>query len=133
MDAVRRPNRPGEVRQLSCSIDAKLDQLMLSHTAKKRLEQLPNLSRQGKRINGLFNLMKCDAIWDDALRRVARNKGASTPGVDGLTFKDFGPDKMRQVQAGVFNSVYRPHPARRVYIPKANGKKRPLGIPIRAS
>lgn len=102
---------------------------MLSHTAKKRLEQLPNLSRQGKRINGLFNLMKCDALWDDALRRVARNKGATTPGVDGLTFKDFGPDKMKQVKAGVFNSAYRPHPARRVYIPKANGKKRPLGIP----
>lgn len=102
---------------------------MLSHTAEKRLEQLPTLSVAGKRINGLFNLMKCDLLWETALRKVARNKGATTPGVDGQTFKGFGPERMNQLQARVFSGVWRPAPVRRVHIPKANGKTRPLGIP----
>ena len=75
-----------------------LGQLMLPATAEKRLEQLPILSAQGKRINGLFNLMKHDGLWDAALNRVARNKGAKTPGVDGLTFKDFGPERLSRTQ-----------------------------------
>lgn len=102
---------------------------MLPATAEKRLEQLPILSAQGKRINGLFNLMKHDALWDAALNRVARNKGAETPGVDGLTFKDFGPERSSRLKTGVLSNAYRPHPVRRVHIPKSNGKTRPLGIP----
>jgi group II intron reverse transcriptase/maturase len=102
---------------------------MLPTTAEKRLEQLPILSAQGKRINGLFNLMKCDSLWDDALNRVARNKGAETPGVDGITFKDLGPEKLGRLKTRVFSNAYRPHPVRRVHIPKSNGKTRPLGIP----
>lgn len=73
--------------------------------------------------------MKCDALWDEALKRVARNKGAGTPGVDGLTFKDLGPEKLSCLKAQVFSKSYRPHPVRRVRIPKSNGKTRPLGIP----
>jgi group II intron reverse transcriptase/maturase len=106
-----------------------LGQLMLPATAAKRLEQLPILSAQGKRINGLFNLMKYDALWDAALNRVARNKGAKTPGVDGLTFKDFGPERLNRLKTSVLLNAYRPHPVRRVHIPKSNGKTRPLGIP----
>lgn len=111
------------------STTSTLDELMLSPTATKRLEQLPILSIQGKRINGLFNLMKCDVLWDAALSRVARNKGAQTPGVDGLIFKDFSAERMRSLKARVFEGAYRPQPVRRVHIPKANGKTRPLGIP----
>jgi group II intron reverse transcriptase/maturase len=102
---------------------------MLLTTAEKRLGQLPILSVQGKRINGLLNLMKHDTLWDVALTRVARNKGAETPGVDGLTFKDFGSEKLSRLKVSVFSNAYRPHPVRRVHIPKSNGKTRPLGIP----
>lgn len=119
----------GEVRQYSRYNRPTLDQLMLSHTAKKRLEQLPKLSIAGKRVNGLFNLMKCDLLWEAALSKVARNKGAQTPGVDGQTFKGFGPERMRHLQSRVFKGDWRPAPVRRVHIPKANGKTRPLGIP----
>lgn len=111
------------------STQSMLDELMLSHTATKRLEQLPILSVQGKRINGLFNLMKCDVLWGAALSRVARNKGAQTPGVDGLIFKDFSAERMASLKARVFEGTYRPQPVSRVHIPKANGKTRPLGIP----
>ena len=83
---------------------------MLSHTAKKRLEQLPKLSVAGKRINGLFNLMKCDLLWEDALSRVARNKGARTPGVDGQTFAGFGTERMNRLQTRVFKGAWRPAP-----------------------
>ena len=126
---MRRPELVGEVWQFSRCNLTKLDQLMLSPTAEKRLEQLPILSVAGKRINGLFNLMKCDLLWEAALRKVARNKGAMTPGVDGQTFKGFGSERMNRLQTRVFKGDWRPSPVRRVYIPKANGKTRPLGIP----
>jgi group II intron reverse transcriptase/maturase len=102
---------------------------MLSHTVQKRLEQLPKLSVAGKRVNGLFKLMKCDLLWEEAYERIARNQGSLTPGVDGKTFDGFSPERLRRLTSKVFDGTYRPFPVRRVYIPKANGKLRPLGIP----
>jgi retron-type reverse transcriptase len=102
---------------------------MLSHTALKRLEQLPKLSVTGKRVNGLLNLMKCDLLWERAYERIARNRGSLTPGVDGETLDGFSPKRLRRLTESVFNGTYAPRPVRRVYIPKANGKLRPLGIP----
>jgi len=62
-----------------------------------------------------------------AIRRVTSNKGKRTPGVDG----EIWSAHHRRIQA--VNSLYRrtcrPMPLRRIYIPKKNGKKRPLGIP----
>lgn len=102
---------------------------MLSHTVLKRMEQLPKLSIAGKRVNGLFNLMKCDLLWEEAYERIARNQGSLTPGVDGETFDGFSPERLHRLMSQVFSGTYRPLPVRRVYIPKANGKLRPLGIP----
>lgn len=102
---------------------------MLSHTVLKRLEQLPKLSTAGKRINGLFNLMKCDLLWGQAYERIARNQGSLTPGVDGKTFDGMSLKRLHRVMSLVVSGAYHPSPVRRVYIPKANGKLRPLGIP----
>jgi RNA-directed DNA polymerase len=71
---------------------------MLSHTALKRLEQLPKLSVTGKRVNGLLNLMKCDLLWERAYERIARNRGSLTPGVDGETLDGFSPERLRPPQ-----------------------------------
>lgn len=62
-----------------------------------------------------------------AVKRVTENRGKRTPGVDGKTWstpaaKSKGVDSLR-------HRGYRPQPLRRVYIPKNNGQKRPLGIP----
>jgi RNA-directed DNA polymerase len=61
-----------------------------------------------------------------AILRVVSNSGANTPGVDGVTWsaRDCGLAFSLLRRHG-----YRPQPLRRVYIPKSDGRKRPLGIP----
>lgn len=65
-----------------------------------------------------------------AIQRVKFNKGA--PGVDNMTTKeveDYFKVHYNEIKEEILKGTYRPIPVRRVYIPKANGKKRPLGIP----
>jgi RNA-directed DNA polymerase len=61
-----------------------------------------------------------------AVRRVTENHGKRTPGVDGATW-DTPAKKAAAIQT-LRRRGYRPRPLRRVYIPKSNGKMRPLGI-----
>ena len=63
-----------------------------------------------------------------AVRRVTENTGKRTPGVDGELWKT--PQTKWQSALGLTGRAYRAKPLRRIYIPKANGKKRPLGIPV---
>jgi RNA-directed DNA polymerase len=62
-----------------------------------------------------------------AVRRVTENDGKRTPGVDGVIWNT--PGKKARALGALRQRGYRPQPLRRVYIPKANGKRRPLGIP----
>jgi len=67
---------------------------------------------------------------NNAYKKVAANKGAA--GVDGIKTEEL-ESYIRENKEKIINSLrnktYMPMPVRRVYIPKANGKKRPLGIP----
>jgi RNA-directed DNA polymerase len=65
-----------------------------------------------------------------AVKRVTSNSGKRTAGVDGRTWST--PASKMQAVANLRHRGYRPMPLRRVYIPKANGKERPLGIPTMA-
>ncbi|WP_417262884.1 reverse transcriptase domain-containing protein [Celeribacter sp.] len=102
---------------------------MLSYTVEKRLESIPDLSVKGKRINGLFRLMESPLLWEAAYAEVASNKGALTRGATENTFDGFSIERMNTIIECIKAGTYRFTPVRRVYIPKANGKSRPLGIP----
>jgi group II intron reverse transcriptase/maturase len=55
----------------------------------------------------------------------------AAPGVDGVTWRDYGQDleaNLRGLHGRVHRGSYRPRPSRRAYIPKADGRLRPLGI-----
>ncbi|EMQ2878871.1 reverse transcriptase N-terminal domain-containing protein [Vibrio navarrensis] len=62
-----------------------------------------------------------------AVKRVTSNTGAKTPGVDGISWKT--PKEKIQAAQSLQRKGYQAQPLRRIYIPKKNGKQRPLGIP----
>jgi RNA-directed DNA polymerase len=62
-----------------------------------------------------------------AVKRVTSNRGKKTPGVDKQIWSTPGAKAKAMTTLG--KTGYRPLPLRRVYIPKSNGKRRPLGIP----
>jgi group II intron reverse transcriptase/maturase len=58
-------------------------------------------------------------------------KPKAAPGVDGVTWEDYGQDleeNLRDLHSRVHRGSYRARPSRRVYIPKADGRQRPLGV-----
>lgn len=67
---------------------------------------------------------------NEAIKRVKANKGAS--GIDKMSVDKLEPyfnEHRKEIIESIMNKTYRPQPVRRVYIPKSNGKLRPLGIP----
>src|ERR1700682_5287510 len=101
---------------------------MLSETVIRRLEALGGISKQGKRINGLFRLLENPILWHEAYANIYANDGATTPGTDATTLDGFSQQRVEAIIARLKDGSYRFHPARRTYVPKKNGKKRPLGL-----
>ncbi|HZO67824.1 MAG TPA: reverse transcriptase N-terminal domain-containing protein, partial [Kribbellaceae bacterium] len=63
-----------------------------------------------------------------AVRRVAQqNAGRNTPGIDGVVCRT--PESRMRLATDLSLKDYHPQPVRRVYIPKTDGRRRPLGIP----
>lgn len=90
-------------------------------------------SRNGRKVrwHSLYDKVISSSNLLDAYQKVRRNKGAG--GVDGVTLEKFNErvdEYLSFAQEKLQHKRYRARPVRRVYIPKPNGKKRPLGIPI---
>ena len=64
-----------------------------------------------------------------AYQKIQAKQGNMTAGTDGKTVDGIGMKRINALIARLKDFSYQPAPARRTYIPKANGKKRPLGIP----
>lgn len=78
----------------------------------------------------LIDMITSKENLNRAYKKVVANKGAS--GVDGMTVDELGAyikENKDTIVKSIRNRTYMPNPVRRVYIPKENGKKRPLGIP----
>jgi len=68
-------------------------------------------------------------LYLTAYGKIYRNAGAMTPGATDETVDGMSLDKINTIIAAVRKERYQWQPARRIYIPKKNGKKRPLGLP----
>lgn len=92
-----------------------------------KAERLPE-----HRFDNLFNLV-CGMDWlEQAHTNVAANAGSVTAGCDGITMGGFDADlevNLLELQVALKSGTFAANPVRRVNIPKANGKVRPLGIP----
>ena len=89
--------------------------------------------RQRRRGMKLIEQIMSDNSLAEATEAVRRNRGAA--GVDHVEARDireYMQIHKEEIRCAVLNMTYRPQPVRRVYIPKPNGKQRPLGIPTTA-
>jgi len=88
-------------------------------------------SANGQNFYGLLDLMQSNENVRLAYRHIKRNTGSKTAGHDGLTIEDLKKLSVSEVVSKIQRMFvnYSPQAVRRVFIPKANGKTRPLGIP----
>jgi RNA-directed DNA polymerase len=86
------------------------------------------------RFDKLYRLMSRKEWLEEATKAVLSNKGARTPGVDGMSKEDLKSERaynafITSLQTDLRAGIYRPQPVQQVWIPKPNGGQRPLGIP----
>ncbi|MHB8419066.1 MAG: group II intron reverse transcriptase/maturase [Myxococcales bacterium] len=119
MDRESGSNHPGRQEP-----DAKVRQL-------QRKLYVAAKQQKGRRFHALFDRIYRSDVLFEAWKRVKRNKGAA--GVDGLTLEaveQYGVEKLlSELQGELQAGKYRAPPVLRRYIPKADGKQRPLGVP----
>ena len=106
--------RPGRRAGLSVSSD---------------LDRVRRVARKDKdaRFTALLHHVTVDRL-ESAYRAI---RPGAAPGVDGVTWRDYGQDleeNLRGLHARVHRGAYRARPSRRTYIPKPDGRQRPLGV-----
>lgn len=94
-------------------------------------DDLYNRSSKGEIFKNLISLIMSEENIKLAYRNIKRNKGSYTKGSNDTTILEIAEQNLTTFVAKVQKALenYNPKPIRRVYIPKRNGDKRPLGIP----
>ena len=73
----------------------------------------------------IYRILFNEEMFMLAYERIKSKPGNMTPGTDGLTIDGMTIDHIGKLIESLKNESYSPQPAKRVYIPKKNGKKRP--------
>jgi group II intron reverse transcriptase/maturase len=97
----------------------------------EEMKHLHKLAKRdpGKRFDHCWEILT-DPTWlMQAWEEIRSNKGSMTAGIDSTIAVDIDPERIQSLSKRLKTGQYRPKPVRRVYIPKTNGKTRPLGIP----
>ena len=85
-----------------------------------------------RKFDRLLRIIVNRSWLQEAARVTLASSGAKTPGIDGIDKQAMECNlqhQLEKIRSDLLDGSYQPQPARRVYIPKANGKQRPLGIP----
>jgi len=85
-----------------------------------------------RKFDRLLRLIANRSWLKEAARVTLASRGARTPGIDRVdkkTMEDHLFDQLDVIRTELLAGTYQPLPARRIYIPKSNGKQRPIGIP----
>lgn len=77
----------------------------------------------------LYRILFSEQMFHVAYQRIYAKPGNLTPGTDGKTEDGMSLERINKLIESIRSETYCPKPTRRIYIPKKNGKKRPLGIP----
>lgn len=77
----------------------------------------------------LYKVLFNEEMYHTAYQKIYSKVGNMTAGVDGTTIDGMSMLRIERLIISLRNETYQPNPSRRTYIPKKNGKKRPLGIP----
>ena len=98
--------------------------------SEKVLNSLAEHSQNPKyKFERLYRLLFNENLYALAYQSMAPKTGNMTAGTDGLTISGMSVKRIQSIIDKLRDESYHPHPAKRIYIPKKNGKQRPLGIP----
>lgn len=102
----------------------------MSKTALLRLEALQKNNARPDWVNhDLYRLLYKEELLVAAYERIKSKPGNMTPGTDGKTLDGFSMNVLQDLSRELRDERFQFKPSRRVFIPKANGQMRPLGIP----
>lgn len=95
----------------------------------RQLDVIRKASQKGNKIADCYRLMYNKELWIKAYTKLYPNAGNLTKGTSDGTIDGFGLQKIDDVIGELKDGTFRFVPVRRVFIPKTNGKTRPLGVP----
>ena len=94
----------------------------------ERIEKCSSEHKDGV-FTRLYRYLLREDIYYAAYQKLYANKGATTQGIDDDTADGFSDFYVKELIQSLKDGTYKANPVRREYIPKKNGKLRPLGIP----